>query len=119
MSTGGFAGDRFNRVRPYALTGGRTRPRVDLGLESLVLLTENGRNRIPHAIGEQRRILVMCDHAVSIAEISAHLGVVIGAVRVLVADLITEGALEHRNGAMTQRPDVKLLERVLDGLKAL
>lgn len=120
MTSPGFANDRFNRVRPYAITGGRTRSRVPLEIESIVLLTELGHARLTAATNERRRILAMCDQPMSIAEISAHLGVVIGAIRVLVGDLIAEGMLESRNGATNNnRPDVSLLERVLDGLKAL
>jgi hypothetical protein len=68
---------------------------------------------------EQHRILVLASQPISLAEISAHLDVVIGATRVLVGDLVASGFLESRTGSYSEQPDIKLLERVLDGLKAL
>lgn len=107
------------RVRPYALTGGRTRSSADLPLETLVLTSDRGRAVRDQMAPDQRRILALTDAPISLAEISAHLDVVIGAVRVLVGDLVASGFLESRSGTTAERPDVDLLERVLDGLKAL
>jgi hypothetical protein len=107
------------RVRPYALTGGRTRSATDLPLETLVLTSDRGRAVMDQLAMDQRRILELTDQPISLAEISAHLDVVIGAVRVLVGDLVSSGFLESRSGTMTEQPDLDLLERVLDGLKAL
>ena len=107
------------RVRPYALTGGRTRANLDLPLETLVLCSDAGRAVIDQVGLEQRRILHLAAEPVSLAELSAHLDVVIGATRVLVGDLVASGLLESRTGSYAEQPDIKLLERVLDGLKAL
>jgi hypothetical protein len=54
--------------------------------------------------------------------VSAHLSVPLGVARVLVGDMCEEGFLTNfkPQHAMTgERPDLKLLERVLDGLQAL
>ncbi len=107
------------RVRPYALTGGRTRANLDLPLETLVLCSDRGRAVLNQVGLEQHRILMLAASPISLAEISAHLDVVIGATRVLVGDLVAAGFLESRTGSYTEQPDIKLLERVLDGLKAL
>jgi hypothetical protein len=107
------------RVRPYALTGGRTRANLELPLETLVLCSDRGRAVMNQVGLEQHRILVLAASPISLAEISAHLDVVIGATRVLVGDLVASGFLESRTGSYTEQPDIKLLERVLDGLKAL
>lgn len=107
------------RVRPYALTGGRTRSNLDLPLETLVLCNPRGAAVLNQVGLEQRRILTLASSPVSLAEISAHLDVVIGATRVLVGDLVAAGFLESRSGSYAEQPDVQLLERVLDGLKAL
>ena len=53
------------------------------------------------------------------AEVSARLGVVLGVVRILVADLLATDMLESRAGRVQSSTDVSLLERVVDGLKAL
>ena len=111
--------ERTFRVRPYAITGGRTRSALDLPLETLVLCSARGRMVIDQVPLEQRQILRLADAPISLAEISAHLDVVIGATRVLVGDLVGAGFLESRSGSMTEQPDIRLLERVLDGLKAL
>jgi hypothetical protein len=111
--------DPVFRVRPYALTGGRTRSNLDLPLETLVLVSPRGRTVIDQLGLEQRQIMTLAQQPISLAELGAHLDVVIGAVRVLVGDLVASGFLECRSGAVTEQPDIALLERVLDGLKAL
>lgn len=117
--TADIDGDDGFRVRPYALTGGRTRAHMDLPLETLVRTSERGLAVI-HQMGiEERRILDLAASPVSLAELSAHMQVVVGAVRVLVGDLVASGFLESRTGSNQSAPDIKLLERVLDGLKAL
>ena len=57
----------------------------------------------------------------SIAELSAHLSIPLGVARVLVGDMVEEGLLDSHKPAVAagERPDVALLERVLDGLQAL
>lgn len=113
--------DRMLRIRPYALTGGRTRPKVDLPMETLVRTNDRGRSVRHEVSPEERRILDLAHEPLSVAEVSAHLGVVLGVARVLVGDLVAAGRLD-RSGTSTaasDRPDVSLLERVLDGLKAL
>jgi hypothetical protein len=112
----------MNRIRPYALTGGRTRPKVDLSLETLVRTNERGRSVRNEVGAEERRILDLASEPLSVAEISAHLGVVLGVARVLVGDLIAAGRLDRSGDPSSHAApsgDVSLLERVLDGLKAL
>jgi len=110
------------RVRSYVLTGGRTRGRSDLPFEALIQVTAHGRAVRPGLALERREILSRCIGSISIAEISAHLRLPLGVVRVLVGDMVDEGLLtasapDHsRTG---DRPDRLLLERVLDGLQSL
>ncbi|MFN8051332.1 MAG: DUF742 domain-containing protein [Acidimicrobiales bacterium] len=111
------------RVRPYALTGGRTRPPVYLPLETLVRVNDRGRSVRHELSDEARRILELAEQPISVAEISAHLGVVLGVARVLVADLVVAGRLDRSGDPLAElappASDVSLLERVLDGLRAL
>jgi hypothetical protein len=110
------------RVRSYVLTGGRTRSDVDLPLETLVKVTPQGVSASPRLALERKKIVSLCDAPISIAEVSAHLSVPLGVARVLVGDMCEEGFLTNYKPqhAMTgERPDLKLLERVLDGLQAL
>ncbi|MEL7210055.1 MAG: DUF742 domain-containing protein [Actinomycetota bacterium] len=112
------------RIRPYALTGGRTRGNQDLPLETIVRTTPQGRAVQPRLVREQATIVDLCADPQSLAEISAHLTVPLGVVRVIVGDLAAEGLVASSGTATTanpsqDRPDIKLLERVLDGLQAL
>jgi hypothetical protein len=109
------------RVRPYALTGGRTRGAGDLPLETLIRATAQGQSAIPRLQLERKQIMALCQSPLSIAEISAHLRVPLGVARVLVGDMHAEGLLDTNQPQMNRndRPDIKLLERVLDGLQAL
>ena len=105
-------------VRPYAITGGRTRSRrTHLAMEAIVVCSAEGAVR-KRLVLERRRIADLAETPVSVAEISAHLEVPLGVARVLVGDMADEGLVQvhqPRNG----RPDIVLLERVLNGIRAL
>jgi Protein of unknown function (DUF742) len=61
------------RVRPYAMTGGRTRPtHDDLEIEALVSTTSIGEQTAKLTV-EQRAIAALCHDILSIAEVSAQL----------------------------------------------
>ncbi len=110
------------RVRPYALTGGRTRSANDLPIETIVKSTLRGLSMASQLTLERKRIVTMCVEPLSIAEISAHMHVPLGVARVLVGDMSAEQLLETNQlpvARLGDRPDIKLLERVLDGLQAL
>ena len=72
-------------------------------------------------VPENKAIAAMCMAPLSVAEISAHLKVPLGVVRVLVGDMAAQGLLATNQPQVTSndRPDIKLLERVLNGLQAL
>ena len=108
------------RVRPYAMTGGRTRPtHAELEIEALVSTTSLG-ERTPTLTVEQRAIAALCRDILSIAEISARLGLPLGVTRVLVGDMAEEGTvMVHRPTHTGERPDLALLERVLYGLRTI
>lgn len=112
----------FGRIRPYALTGGRTRSvGADLPVEALVRATPQGQSAQARLALERKKIVALCASPLSVAELSAHLHVPIGVVRVLVGDMSEEGLIDTLRPRATHddRPDIKLLERVLDGLQAL
>jgi Protein of unknown function (DUF742) len=110
-------------VRPYAMTGGRTRSTRDaeLELETLVSTTAEGEMSAPSLNLEQRSIAMLCRDLVSVAEISARMDVPLGVARVLIGDMAEGGLLAvhppHRSDH--DRPDLALLERVLYGLRAI
>jgi Protein of unknown function (DUF742) len=103
-------------VRPFMLTGGRTRPLHD-GLRIETLL-----HAAPAALSaplrfESRRIVELCQAPMSIADLSVALRVPLGVVRVIVADLVTDGYLriEEQLGELP----IALIERIRDRVRAL
>lgn len=109
-------------VRPYAMTGGRTRPRYQLAIEALVSTTADP-SSLHGQLPEHQRICRLCIEIKSVAEISALLHIPLGVARILVADLAEAGLVAiHPPGgdeAAGGQPDVTLLERVLSGLRKL
>lgn len=108
-------------VRAYAVTGGRTRSGAeDLPLEALVVTTPEGRQCIPSLAFERRAIAELCAEVRSVAEVASLVGVPLGVARVLVSDLAALDLVAvHQVGAPDDRPDIDLLERVLNGIRAL
>jgi Protein of unknown function (DUF742) len=108
-------------VRPYYMTGGRTRPaHDDLEWETLVSTTALGETSPKVGGVERRAIVVLCRDLVSIAEVSARLDLPLGVARVLVGDMAEQGFLIlHRPSSDADRPDLALLQRVLYGLHQL
>ena len=110
-----------SRARPYTLTAGRTRPKIDLSIESIVEAVTGATDA--SALDDVRGgIVALCEERQSIAEISSYANVPIGVTRVLVADLVESGhlrvhaTLADRTTVAEQR---RLIERTLDGLRAL
>lgn len=116
------------RVRPYSLTGGRTRFGHVLLVETFVAAIEapderreltNG-NLASRVMPELQAIVEICRRMRTVAEISALLKMPLGVVRVLLSDLADQGKIRvYGTGHGTGQPDRALLERVLDGLRRL
>ena len=106
------------KIRPYALTGGRTRAVLDLGLETTVLINERGAAEFDALPLVYREILLLAVQPTCIAEVSARKGIAIGATKVLVADLVSENMLECSAPAV-HTLDVDLMRKVVDGLNEL
>ncbi len=107
--------------RPYTVTGGRTRPRGNwkFDLADIVARTP-GAADAGYSGPERGRILELCRSPVSVAELSAGVGLPLGVVRVLLGDLLHENMIEVRvavqRGIVT---DMDVLSKVLSGLRAL
>ncbi|MFJ2561422.1 DUF742 domain-containing protein [Streptomyces sp. NPDC088770] len=124
-------GDRkASRVRPYSLTGGRTRFGHVLQVETFVAALEAPEERKELTCGslahpgmpEVRAIVELCRRMRTVAEIAALLQMPLGVVRVLLSDLADQGKIRvygTGTGHGTGRPDRALLERVLSGLRRL
>ncbi|WP_155056865.1 DUF742 domain-containing protein [Streptomyces blattellae] len=121
------------RVRPYSLTGGRTRFGHVLLVETFVAALEAPEERKELLNGsltgtrgrvmpEMQAIVELCRRMRTVAEIAALLKMPLGVVRVLISDLADQGKIRvHGTGTGhgTGRPDRALLERVLSGLRRL
>ena len=118
--------DEASYVRPYTVTGGRTRPTsASLPIEALVeTVCRPGAVPGTGLSPEKRQILALTDgQYLSVAEISAHLHLPVGVVRVLVSDLADEELVRVHGIAMTDAyapaTALSVLESVLNGISAL
>ena len=107
------------RVRPYAITGGRTRAATEVAIEAIVYRTPRGEEAAGTLSLERGQILMLLATPQSTAEVSARLRLPLGVTRVVLGDLFDVGYLALNTRAANGRPDLRLLERVLDGLQAL
>ncbi|WP_330287825.1 DUF742 domain-containing protein [Streptomyces sp. NBC_00576] len=116
------------RVRPYSLTGGRTRFGHVLLVETFVAAIEASEERkelengslSTRVMPELRAIVELCRRMRTVAEIAALLRTPLGVVRVLLSDLADQGKIRvYGTGHGPGQPDRALLERVLSGLRRL
>ncbi len=102
-------------IRPFMVTGGRTRPLHDgLKLETMVYAQ-------PAALSaplqfEQRKAIELAQEPISVAELASQLDLPIGVARVLVADLCTGNYLELRE---PKKLPIQTIERIRDLVRAL
>ncbi|MCX3290457.1 DUF742 domain-containing protein [Streptomyces sp. NEAU-H22] len=117
------AGDAAGRlVRPFALTGGRTRPsRADFTLISTVTAVDPPPVTAARCQPEHSRILRLCAEPVAVAELAARLDLPVSVVVILLCDLLEAGRITVRPPRLVSRttPDLDLLQKVRDGLGRL
>ncbi len=123
MTSGGMAPgeDPGPLVRPFALTRGRAGKDLhSLDILTLVMAARSDAD-VAALNREYRDIVGLCQHrALSIAEIAAHMNLLLAAVKVLVSDLIDNGYLICRSPrTVTEQPDLNLLQAVLEGVRRL
>jgi hypothetical protein len=107
--------DAGRLVRPYTVSGGRTKPSVALDLLSMVRAT--GRALKVDLSPEHTLALDLSRAPVTVAEIGAHLKLPVAVAKILLSDLIDQGAVTARPPDPAADPaDRDILQRVLDGL---
>ncbi|MFJ5266022.1 DUF742 domain-containing protein [Streptomyces sp. NPDC088387] len=112
-------------VRPYAMTGGRTKPGptgVKFDLITLVTLDPGASGLGDDTLGPEHRTLIdLCRvETQSLAELSAGADLPVGVVRVLLGDLLELGRVTvTRPVPPAQLPDERILREVIAGLRAL
>ncbi|GHD86362.1 DUF742 domain-containing protein [Streptomyces naganishii] len=121
-----YDGEAGPLVRPYAMTGGRTRPGptgVPLDLIALVTLdpAASGMDDDPSLGPEHRALTDLCRaETQSVAELAAGTGLPVGVVRVLIGDLLERGRVTVSRPIPPARlPDERILREVIEGLRAL
>ncbi|MFI6417099.1 DUF742 domain-containing protein [Streptomyces sp. NPDC050842] len=113
-------------VRPYAMTGGRTRPgpsNVRFDLIALVVVDDDPPGAAEESLlgPEHRSLLTLCRaETQSVAELAADADLPVGVVRVLLGDLLESGFVRVSSPVPpAQLPDERILREVIDGLRAL
>jgi hypothetical protein len=110
------ASDGSDLVRPFVITGGRTRHHaVHLRVETLVVAT--GAPPPRPLLFEHGRALDLCTSPVSVAEVAARLGVPLGVAQILLGDLAEVGVVVAHESHHVATPT--LLLRMIDAVRAL
>ena len=105
-------------IRPYAMTGGRTAADSDISLEAQIQASTRASHHLGAYRWEAAKVVELVQSPMALIEIAARLEIPIGVARVLVADLVTDGAVVLHVPEKTQN-FASLLERVLDGVRNL
>lgn len=111
---------RASRVRPYAVTGGRTRPDHDLAGNTRVTAPDHDAAKAADLSPEAQAIYEQTRQPISVADLAARLTAIPGTtLLVLLGDLITAGlvAFDPDDDEVTSERD--MLGRILDGLREL
>ncbi|MEV0808227.1 DUF742 domain-containing protein [Micromonospora sp. NPDC050200] len=105
-------------VRPYAMTRGRARARNDFNLISLVTATQPVPPLDVGMAPEHIQIVNLCRRPLALAEVSAHLSLPLGTVRVLLDDLLVRGLVQvSEPQPPAALPDDSIFEALIHGLR--
>jgi hypothetical protein len=109
--------DENGPERLYVITGGRSDPADVEGVDLVTLIVARSEPQVGMQ-PEHAAILRVCSAPLSVAEISAYLGLPVSVITVLLADLLNEGRVEARS-PVPALPDIDLIEAVIHGLRNL
>jgi hypothetical protein len=107
-------------VRPYALTGGLTRPsgqRFDL--LDMVGVIRHAAQDMPHLPPEQAEVLERCQIPAPLVDLAADMNLPVGVIRILVSDLRERGLVTIHRARSAAVGDLKILQEVVDGLRRI
>lgn len=111
---------RKARIRPYTFTGGRTRSRHPLMVQTLVSAADPDMPTPRHLMPESQEICRLCVEPRSVAELSAELRIPLGVTQVLLSDLADQGLIFIHPTITGHSPsENQVLERALRGLERL
>jgi hypothetical protein len=109
-------------VRPYAVTRGRTSPRgAPIDLVAIMVATGLEPGERIRLSREQRRLLALCRRPSTPADLASDADLPLRVVQILLDDLRQYGLIEQQRqpATTTERPDARILMRVLDELRRL
>jgi Protein of unknown function (DUF742) len=107
-------------VRPYALTGGRTRPSGEsFDLVSMVVAIRGAQADLQGLEPEHLLVLRRCRLPISVADLAADLDLPVGVVRILIADIRERGLVAVHHPVPIRLTDPRLLREVADALRRL
>ncbi|MGY5011157.1 DUF742 domain-containing protein [Streptomyces sp. 900105755] len=109
--------------RYYVLTGGRSGPGGSASSLDVATLVVSRTAPVQGLQHEYEEIVRRCRDPLSVAELTAHLGLPFNILAVLLADLLDAGRIEARDPIPAHHagrgPDLALLQEVLSGLERL
>jgi len=107
-------------VRPYALTGGRTRPTGET-FDLLALVSSHDTNSTDDRLLEPEYLAVMreCRQPKPVADLASDLDLPLGVVRILLSDMRERGLVTIRPPAQNRLADPQILKDVADALRRL
>jgi Protein of unknown function (DUF742) len=107
-------------VRPYALTGGRTRPIGEI-IDLLALVSSSDLRMIDDLLLEPEYLEVMrqCREPKPVADLASDLDLPLGVVRILLSDMRERGLIVIRPPARNRLTDPQVLKDVADALRRL
>ena len=107
-------------VRPYAVVRGRTRPTGEV-LDVIAMV-----QAVPGAVAdpadtepEHLAVLRRCARPACVADLASGLGLPLGVVRILLADLRDRGLISVGQPRQDRLASIRLLREVSDGLRRL
>lgn len=114
-----FDRDEGPVVRPYALTGGRTRPAGE-AIDMLALVS-SADPPVDQLVLEPEYLAVIrqCRPPKPVADLASDLDLPLGVVRILLSDMREHGLITIRPPARTRLTDPQVLKDVADALRRL
>ena len=107
-------------VRPYALTGGITRPAGEkVDLLSLVCVIRSAARDLSELGPEQLALLRHCQIPTPAVDLASDLDLPFGVVRILISDLRERGLVSIHRPAPAIHNDPRILREVADGLRRI
>ena len=103
------------------ITQGRTTSKATgVGFETLLGITDLGQSLSTKLLFERAEIMeLLSTQTLSVAEVAVSLSVPLGTAMVLCGDMVTDELLEAHHASSNVSEDVPLIQRLIQGVRAL